>query len=112
MPTHAEMASQLLRDAAAFFRSIADQNIAIKAQMLENAAVYEQVGILMERDPQGVTNDKTNAGMASSLLQDAAGFFKRLGEKNEPIQDQMEQNARVFEQLSALVENDPLGILD
>lgn len=53
MPTHADLAAQLLRDAAGFFRALSDQNNELKAQMLENADVFEQVATLVEKDPNG-----------------------------------------------------------
>ncbi len=53
MPTHAELAAQLLRDAAGFFKALSEQNGELKAQMLENADVFEQVATLVEKDPHG-----------------------------------------------------------
>ena len=53
MPTHSELAAQLLRDAAGFFRALSDQNQDLKDQMIENADVFEQVAQLVEKDPMG-----------------------------------------------------------
>lgn len=53
MPTHAQLASQLLHDAATFFRTIAEQNEPLRAQMMENAAVFDEVAMLVEKDPTG-----------------------------------------------------------
>lgn len=53
MPTHAELAAQLLRDAAGFFRALSEQNVELKDQMIENADVFEQVAQLVEKDPHG-----------------------------------------------------------
>ncbi len=53
MPTHAELAARLLRDAATFFRTIGSQNAPLKEQMDENASVFEQVAALVEKDPGG-----------------------------------------------------------
>ena len=53
MPTHSQLAAQLLRDAASFFRTIAEQNEPLRAQMSENAAVFDEVAMLVERDPNG-----------------------------------------------------------
>jgi len=53
MPTHAELAARLLRDAASFFRTIGEQNAPLREQMAENASVFEQVAALVERDPAG-----------------------------------------------------------
>lgn len=53
MPSHSELAAKLLRDAAAFFKTIAEQNPPLKEQMDENADVFEQVADLVEKDPNG-----------------------------------------------------------
>lgn len=53
MPSHAQLAAQLLRDAATFFRALSEQNDALKDQMTENADVFEQVATLVEKDPNG-----------------------------------------------------------
>lgn len=52
--SHAELASRLLHDTATFFRTLADKNPPLKEQMDENANVYEQIGTLLEQDPQGI----------------------------------------------------------
>ena len=54
MLTHAQLAAKLLRDAAAFFRTIGEQNPPLKIQMDENANVFEQVADLTENDPADV----------------------------------------------------------
>lgn len=53
MTTHAELAARLLRDAAGFFRTIAEQNPALTDAMNENAQVFEDVAVLVESDPAG-----------------------------------------------------------
>jgi len=53
MPTHSELAAQLLRDASAFFQTIGEQNEPLRAQMMENAAVFSEVAMLVENDPTG-----------------------------------------------------------
>jgi hypothetical protein len=53
MPTHAELAARLLRDAASFFRTVGQQNEPLAVQMNENAVVFEQVADLVEADPAG-----------------------------------------------------------
>ncbi len=53
MPTHCQLAAQLLRDAAAFFETIGEQNEPLRAQMTENAAVFREVGHLVETNPMG-----------------------------------------------------------
>jgi hypothetical protein len=57
MPSHAQLAARLLRDAASFFRTIGEQNPPLQEQMLENASVFEQVATLVERDPSGVIQE-------------------------------------------------------
>lgn len=57
MPSHAQLAAKLLRDAATFFRTIAEQNPPLKEQMGENASVFEQVADLVENDPTGFIQD-------------------------------------------------------
>lgn len=58
MPSHAELAAKLLRDAAAFFKTISEQNPPLKDQMDENADVFEQVADLVEKDPNGVIEEQ------------------------------------------------------
>jgi hypothetical protein len=53
MPTHADLAAKLLRDAAKFFRSLGENNPELKTDMEENADVFEQVADLVESDPDG-----------------------------------------------------------
>ena len=59
MPTHAQIAGRLLRDAAKFFRTVGDQNAPLKPQMDDNANVFEQVATLVEQDPMGFVEDET-----------------------------------------------------
>lgn len=58
MPSHAQLAAKLLRDAAAFFNTIAEQNPPLKDQMDENADVFKQVADLVEGDPTGVIEEQ------------------------------------------------------
>ena len=51
----------------------------------------------------------THAQLAARLLRDAAVFFRTVGEQNPPLAETMGDNAKVFEDVAALVENDPLG---
>lgn len=51
--THAELAAQLLRDAALLMRTLGQQNPDLAAQMQENSDVFEQVATLVENDPTG-----------------------------------------------------------
>lgn len=112
MPTHAELASKLLIDASAFFRTLAEQNEPLRDQMTENADVFEQMSGLIANEPTGELNGTSFAELTSRLLKDAANFFRSLAEQNEPLKDQMEENANVFDQIADLVAQDPMGILD
>jgi len=58
MPSHAELAAKLLRDAATFFKTIAEQNPPLKEQMDENADVFEQVADLVETNPTGMIEEE------------------------------------------------------
>ncbi|MCL4678391.1 MAG: hypothetical protein KJ017_07355 [Alphaproteobacteria bacterium] len=112
MPTHAELASKLLKDASTFFRTLASQNRNIEKQMSENATVFDKISNLVVQDPYGKLDDTPHAVLAGRLLKDAAGFFRKLGEQNKPIQDQMNENANVYDQMGDLVMQNPLGYLD
>ena len=54
----------------------------------------------------------TYAELGARLLRDAAVFFLTIGEQNEPLKEQMIENARVFEQIAQLLEDDPTGVAD
>lgn len=112
MPTHAELAAKLLVDAATFFRTLASQNSNLLEQMTENANVFEQMATLLTQDPQGSMQGTPHAELAGRLLKDAAGFFQTLAEQNEPIREQMAENANVYSQLGDMVMADPLGLLE
>jgi hypothetical protein len=112
MPSHAELAARLLSDSAGFFRTLGSQNPDLEQQMTENAGVFEQMSTLLQEDPNGNLNGTPYAELAGRLLKDAAEFFRSLASQNEPIKEQMEENADVFEQISTLVMQDPNGILD
>lgn len=51
MATHAQIASNLLRNAATFFRDIGGQNPQLKEQMETNARTYDAVADMVEQDP-------------------------------------------------------------
>jgi hypothetical protein len=59
-----------------------------------------------------ITDMASHAELAGRLLRDAAQFFRTLGEQNEPLKEQMMQNADVFEQVANLVEQDPTGKIE
>ncbi|MCB1580196.1 MAG: hypothetical protein H6859_09310 [Rhodospirillales bacterium] len=70
------------------------------------------MGALLTQEPQGALNDTPHGELAGKLLIDAATFFTTLAEQNEPIKEQMLENANVYKQIGELVIKDPLGILD
>ena len=57
MTTHAELGARLLREAAAFFRRLGEQDEALKEQMIDNSHTFEQVAELLETDPTGVLDE-------------------------------------------------------
>ncbi len=54
----------------------------------------------------------TYAQLGAKLLRDAATFFRNVGAQNQPLQEQMNDNALVYEQVADLLEKDPNGVLD
>lgn len=112
MPTHADLAAKLLVDSSTFFQTLAEQNPSLKPQMDENSQVFEQMAILLSQDPSGETNGQSYGELAGRLLKDAATFFRSLAEQNEPLKEQMNENADVFEQIAGLVAENPLGEAD
>lgn len=112
MPTHAELASKLLIDAADFFITLGEQNPPLADQMEENSTVFKQMSALLMQEPEGALNETPHAELAGKLLVDAATFFTTLAEQNEPIKDQMLENANVYKQIGELVMANPLGVLD
>lgn len=53
-----------------------------------------------------------NSELASKLLHDAAGFFDSLSEQNEPLREQMQENANIYRQIGHMITVDPGGKLD
>lgn len=53
MPTNANLAAKLLRDAGMFFRQVGEQNPDVALQMNQNADAYDQVAAMVEADPTG-----------------------------------------------------------
>ena len=54
----------------------------------------------------------THAQIAGKLLRDAATFFRNVGDQNEPLREQMYDNATVYDQVAQLLEANPLGEID
>lgn len=53
MASHAEIAANLLRNAAIFFRDIGAQNQDLREQMEVNARTYDAIADLVQSDPNG-----------------------------------------------------------
>ncbi|MBL4615438.1 MAG: hypothetical protein JKY27_11280 [Magnetovibrio sp.] len=53
MTTHIELAANLLRNAAVFFRDIGAQNPDLREQMAVNARTYDAVAEMVEKNPDG-----------------------------------------------------------
>ena len=53
MPTNAELAAKLLRNAAEFFRSVGEKNTELGEQMRSNADTYDRVAEWVEKDANG-----------------------------------------------------------
>jgi hypothetical protein len=113
MPTYAQLSADLLKDAARFFKTLAAQNEEVRKEMLENAVIYERMASLIAEEPAGSGPGGDTYGMlAGKLLRDTAKFFRTLAGQNEPVREQMEQNAAIYDQIAESVINDPLGIMD
>lgn len=54
----------------------------------------------------------TYAQLGAKLLRDAAVFFRNVGAQNEPLKEQMNDNAAVYDQVADLLEQNPNGTLD
>lgn len=54
----------------------------------------------------------TYAQLGAKLLRDAAIFFRNVGAQNEPLKEQMDDNATVYEQVADLLEQNPHGTLE
>lgn len=53
MPSNAELAARLLRDASSFFERLAEQNPDLVEEMKQNANVFRAVAERVEKDPTG-----------------------------------------------------------
>ena len=114
--TYVDLTVRLLRDSARFFRQLADENSQAKEQLDDNADVYEQAAGLLEDDPLATIDMEgekiTYAVLAARMLRDAASSFRNMGEQNIYLKEQMNDNANVYEELSHLLEHDPLAEID
>ncbi len=113
MPTYAQLTADLLKDAAALFRTLAAQNEPVRAEMTENANIYERMADTITSEPRGIApTGYRYCDLAAKLLNDTAEFYRKLASQNEPVREQMEHNAKIYEQIAASLVEDPLGVLD
>jgi hypothetical protein len=113
MPTYAELTHDLLKDAATFLRTLAEQNETIRAEMNENAAVYERIAETLKADPTGAAPTGLKLSeLAAKLLRDTAVFYRKVGLQNEPIREQLEHNANIYEQIADSLVANPVGVMD
>lgn len=112
MTTYADLASDLLNEAAKFFVKISAGQPGMEEQMQQNAATFHQMADLLKASPAGAVEHLSHAEMGARLLEDASKFFISVAETNPPIQEQMQQNADVFEQVAAQLRIDPEASAD
>jgi len=113
MPTYAELTHDLLNDAAAFFKTLAEQNEPVRAEMSENAAIYERMAETLKHEPTGVAaTGYRYCDLAAKLLRDTAIFYRKLASQNEPVREQMEYNANIYDQIADAVSDNPLAVMD
>jgi len=114
--SHAELAAQLLRDAAAFFGTVAEQNPSLGRQLTENASIFNQISELVVKDPAARIGDGDKppaaAELAVKLLRDGSSFFESMAVENPPLRAQMAENSDVFNQVADLLEQEPEGIIE
>lgn len=62
MPTNVQLAAELLRNAATFFRDVGEQNDALQQQMKVKAQTFDLAANLVEKDPLGEMPDPASGG--------------------------------------------------
>ena len=107
MTRYADLASDLLKEAANFFIRISEGNPEAKEQMLQNAGTFQHMADLIREDPEGSVEHLSHAEMAARLMEDASKFFETIAQGNEPIREQMLQNSLVFGELAKHVRENP-----
>lgn len=112
VPENIAVAVNLMRDAATFFRQLADQNPPIREEMRDNADVYDNLASLLEADPKGSlekgardedSESLSHVHLASQLLHDAGEFFMKLANQNPGIKEQMMQNAQIYQEIGEAI---------
>lgn len=107
------LASQLLRDAAGFFESVAEQNPDLAEMMRDNAEVYRQVADALDADPtaqidaQGLDPMPTVTDLAVRLLSDAGEFFENVFQQNPITGENLTETAEAYRALAELMAEDP-----
>lgn len=107
------LASQLLRDAAGFFESVAEQNPDLAEMMRDNAEVYRQVADALDADPtaqidaQGLDPMPTVTDLAVRLLSDAGEFFENVFQQNPTTGENLTETAEAYRALAELMAEDP-----
>ena len=111
------LAGQLLRSAADFFETVAEQNPSLSEMMRDNAEVYRQVAEAVETDPSTrleageMEPPPTVADLAVRLLSDAAEFFENVFQQNPETGEGLPATAEAYRALAELVAEDPEGRL-
>jgi len=54
----------------------------------------------------------THAQVAGRLLRDAATFFRNVAAQNEHLREQLNDNAKVYDEVAKLIEASPMGEID
>ena len=107
------LASQLLRDAAGFFDTVADENPNLDAMMRDNAGVYRTVAGALDADPTAEIEVQTMlepvavVDLAIRLLRDAGAFFESVAEQNPDTGDGLPETAEAYEMLADLLDDNP-----
>ncbi|MBN8551728.1 MAG: hypothetical protein J0L52_02385 [Caulobacterales bacterium] len=107
------LAGQLLRSAADFFDTVAEQNPSLSTMMRDNAEVYRQVAQAVETDPfsrldvEDLDPPPTVADLAMRLLSDAAEFFENVFQQNPETGEDLPATAEAYRALAELVAEDP-----
>ena len=60
----------------------------------------------------GACHMSTYAQLAAKMLRDAATFFRNVGEQNVALEQQMNDNASVYDQVADLLEKNPTGTIN
>ena len=107
------LASQLLREAADFFQSVAEQNPSLSEMMTDNAAVYRQVAEALDADPAALLEagrldpSPTVTDLAVRLLTDASEFFDNVFAQNPDTGEGLPDTAEAYRALAEMMAENP-----